>query len=232
MSWRCSGLTNAALISNLVEASLLTTPRVITAFRQVDRADFLSPLIGGNAYEDAPQYIDYGATISAPHMHAMCTETLAPSLVEGAKVLDIGSGSGFLLSVFARLVGASGSVTGIEHVPELVVRANAVLDRTLPKNLRDVVTNTAGDGRSGITPNSFDAIHVGAAALRKHLPLYIKALRSGGLLVIPVNQPDGNQELILVKKPSDGSVPYEKAVCGVRYVPLTDLEMQIGGGVI
>jgi hypothetical protein len=45
-------------------------------------------------YEDAPQLIGHGATISAPHMHAHCLEILKDHLVPGASALDIGSGSG------------------------------------------------------------------------------------------------------------------------------------------
>ena len=42
------------------------------------------------------QGIDYGATISAPHMHAMALEYLKDYLKPGNKVLDVGSGSGYL----------------------------------------------------------------------------------------------------------------------------------------
>ena len=38
--------------------------------------------------------IGYGQTISAPHMHATCLELLDSKLRPGARVLDVGSGSG------------------------------------------------------------------------------------------------------------------------------------------
>jgi protein-L-isoaspartate(D-aspartate) O-methyltransferase len=38
----------------------------------------------------------------------------------GARVLDVGSGSGILVALFSRLVGPEGRVVGIEHVQELV----------------------------------------------------------------------------------------------------------------
>ena len=58
---------------------------------KVDRGDFYGLFSGARcgaappksqasvdarAYEDSPQSIDYGATISAPHMHAYCLEWL------------------------------------------------------------------------------------------------------------------------------------------------------------
>ncbi len=42
--------------------------------RKVDRGDFCDP---SSAYEDCPQRIGYNATISAPHMHALCLEWLS-----------------------------------------------------------------------------------------------------------------------------------------------------------
>jgi hypothetical protein len=44
--------------------------------------------------QDCPVPIGYGQTISAPHMHATCLELLEPQLRPGARVLDVGSGSG------------------------------------------------------------------------------------------------------------------------------------------
>jgi protein-L-isoaspartate(D-aspartate) O-methyltransferase len=46
-------------------------------------------------------------------------EALEPNLREGAAVLDVGCGSGYLLAAFAHMVGQRGSVTGIEHIKEL-----------------------------------------------------------------------------------------------------------------
>src|ERR1700735_4946916 len=53
MAWRCTGRTNAELVSNLFDASIITSPRVRAAMSAVDRAHFCpSPSF---AYEDSPQ---------------------------------------------------------------------------------------------------------------------------------------------------------------------------------
>lgn len=57
-----------------------------------------------NPYEDSPQSIGHNATISAPHMHAYALEVLEPKLTKGAKVLDVGSGSGYLAACFSVMV--------------------------------------------------------------------------------------------------------------------------------
>ena len=100
----------------------------------------------------------HGATISAPHMHGMCLELLKDNLkpvsspvfrsslcdastLQGAKALDVGSGSGYLTACMAHMVGEKGHVygelngeslvfsvldqfchycAGVEHIPELV----------------------------------------------------------------------------------------------------------------
>ncbi len=71
------------------------------------------------------QPIGSGQTISAPHMHAHCLELLANHLQPGNRVLDVGSGSGYLSVAMARLVcppdsPQQGMVVGVEHFPELV----------------------------------------------------------------------------------------------------------------
>jgi Protein-L-isoaspartate(D-aspartate) O-methyltransferase (PCMT) len=59
---------------------------------QTDRK-FYAP----HPYTDAPQPIGHQQTISAPHMHAEACERLLSVLPEdGAKILDVGCGSGYL----------------------------------------------------------------------------------------------------------------------------------------
>ena len=59
------------LIEKLRKQGIVKTPKIEEVLKSVDRADFVSkytPL--ADAYDDCPQPIGYGATISAPHMHA------------------------------------------------------------------------------------------------------------------------------------------------------------------
>lgn len=66
----------------------------------VDRC-FFAPR---DPYVDSPQGIGYGVTISAPHMHAHALEVLKDHLKVGCRVLDVGSGSGYLTACMAMMV--------------------------------------------------------------------------------------------------------------------------------
>jgi protein-L-isoaspartate(D-aspartate) O-methyltransferase len=80
--------------------------------------------------------IGYGETISAPHMHATCLELLRDYAKPGARVLDVGSGSGYLTAVFGRMVGrGGGKVVGIEKHPELATQSLSNVRNAAPELL-------------------------------------------------------------------------------------------------
>jgi protein-L-isoaspartate(D-aspartate) O-methyltransferase len=157
----------AQLVHHLVQQGLLRTPRVVDAFRHVDRGSYVNPDLLSSpeeAYADRPLPIGSGQTISAPHMHAMCTEALEPALRKpGARVLDVGSGSGFLVSVFARLVGAGGYVLGVEKEPDLAARSVFAITRANPEVMMS--TGRSGHAGDGEPPGSPRTPHQAAAPM-------------------------------------------------------------------
>ncbi|KAJ3032150.1 Protein-L-isoaspartate(D-aspartate) O-methyltransferase [Rhizophlyctis rosea] len=168
------------------------------------------------------------ATISAPHMHAHALEVLEPFLKDGAHVLDVGSGSGYLTACMAHMVGPKGKVIGIEHIPELVESSRQNIQNDHPESLQsgriDVVV---GDGRQGYPKFApYDAIHVGAAAHPVPKAL-LEQLQSPGRMVIPVGRAD--QSLCQYDKDEEGVFNVTELM-GVIYVPLTGREEQVGGG--
>ncbi|GAA5885536.1 hypothetical protein JCM6882_007457 [Rhodosporidiobolus microsporus] len=239
MAWRCSGDSNTALVDNLARAGILSTPRVVEAFKQVDRKHYVRA--EWEAYQDSPSPIGYGATISAPHMHAHAVENLEPFLKPGANVLDVGSGSGYLLGIFHSLTSPQGNVLGIDHLPDLVslARTNLAADpSTAPHLCEDNespvkqgqekrVQVILADGRKG-SPEGFtreggwQVIHVGAAAPTMPQPL-VDQLASPGRMFIPVGTT--LQSIWQVDKDEKGRVT-QTELMGVNYVPLTDAEKQ------
>ncbi|XP_073928486.1 protein-L-isoaspartate(D-aspartate) O-methyltransferase isoform X5 [Castor canadensis] len=116
MAWKSGGASHSELIHNLRKNGIIKTDKVFEVMLATDRCHYAKC----NPYMDSPQSIGFQATISAPHMHAYALELLFDQLHEGATALDVGSGSGILTACFARMVGSSGKVIGIDHIKELV----------------------------------------------------------------------------------------------------------------
>ena len=225
MSWRCSGATNSELIDNLLRAKIIRDGRVATAMKRVDRAAYSSK----SPYQDSPQRIGFGATISAPHMHGYALEWLASHLKPGSKVLDVGCGSGYLTACFAEMVrGQNGSVYGIDHIEGLVELSRANIRQGNPDLLAEGhVSVSVRDGFVGLSDQGpFDVIHVGAAAPTLPQEL-VTQLAPGGKMVIPVGPDGGAQEILSVTKAATTGAIEQSSLMSVRYIPLTTPDKQL-----
>lgn len=214
MSWTCHGKTNKDMVAKLHEYGILQSKVAADAMIQIDRADYV--LDRRSAYIDSPQPIGYNATISAPHMHAYCLDYLSDYLKPGNRVLDVGSGSGYLAAVFAIMVGETGRTVGVEHISQLVDRSIESIKKGPAAHLLDKgsLSIHVGDGKKGFPDEApYDAIHVGAAASEVPEAL-VNQLKPGGRIVIPVVD-----SLMIIDKNADGTLK-QKSVMDVRYVPL------------
>lgn len=187
----------------------ITDPRVLEAMATVPRHLFVPPSQAAWAYQDGPLPIGHGQTISQPYIVALMTQLARPRPT--ARVLDIGTGSGYQAAVLAELVD---QVYSIEIVEPLGLAAR----QRLKELGYDNVEVRVGDGYRGWPEKApFDAIIVAAAPPEIPQPL-IAQLAPGGRLVIPVGR--YWQELMVVEKDAVGRTR-QWSVTPVAFVPMT-----------
>lgn len=183
--------------------------RVLRSMETVPRHEFVSAAYRDVAYGDRPQPIGHGQTISQPYIVALMTQLAGPG--EDARVLDVGTGSGYQAAVLSLLVK---EVYSIEIIGDL---AEGARERLRELGYRNVDVR-CGDGYRGWEEHApFDAIIVAAAPDHVPQPL-IDQLAVGGRLVIPVGR--GNQELLVIEKQPEGGVT-RRTVTPVAFVPMT-----------
>jgi len=196
-----------AMVRHL-EASGVSSPRVLEAMARVPREEFVLRGDRDEAYADRALPIAGGQTISQPMMVALIVDALG--LSPGERALDVGTGSGYQAAVMA----ASGAtVVSVERVPELAADADERLRR-----LGFDVTVVVGDGSLGVAGHGpFDAIAVGAAAPR--LPVALaRQLAEGGRLVVPISAGSDGEQLTRLTV-ADGRWATE-SLGPCRFVPL------------
>ena len=118
----------------------ITDSLVLAAMQRVLRHLFVPEPLRGAAYDDGPQPIGFGQTISQPYVVASMTQHLHLNRTD--KVLEVGTGSGYQTAVLAELAD---EVWTIERVPELYERAA----RTLKELGYHSVRTRLGDGALG-----------------------------------------------------------------------------------
>jgi protein-L-isoaspartate(D-aspartate) O-methyltransferase len=154
---------------------------VADAMRVLARERFLPPEQRARAHEDRALPLWHGQTGSQPSTVASMLRLLQVPV--GARVLDVGSGSGWTTALLARLVGPDGVVLGLELDPELAAWGAANLDSCdLPwARIEQATPGTLGRPVEG----GWDRILVSASP--KSLPtVLVEQLAEGGRMVIPV----------------------------------------------
>jgi len=186
----------------------ITSPRLLTALRQVPRHYFVSPEMREHAYADGPLPIQMGQTISQPYIVALMTDLL--QLNGGETVLEIGTGSGYQAAILSLLAAR---VLTIERHTVLAEQARSMLDKLGCTNVQVLVS----DGSLGWPPAApYDGILVTAAAPAVP-PALLDQLSPGGRLVLPVG-PRFSQVLQLWRNTPEGFVGDD--VLPVAFVPL------------
>ncbi|QIB64349.1 protein-L-isoaspartate(D-aspartate) O-methyltransferase [Kineobactrum salinum] len=198
-----------AMVQLQLAARGIDDERVLNAMRRVPRERFLPANMREFAYEDTALPIACDQTISQPWVVASMLNAL--QLPADARVLDVGTGSGYAAAVLAEMAGR---VYSIERVPALAAAASELL-RELGYDNVEVIHGDGSVGWPAARP--FDGIVVAAGAPAIPEPLKLQ-LSVGGRLVMPVGSAAMQG---LVRLTRIGEDEFEREELGpVRFVPL------------
>lgn len=186
--------------------------RVIDAIKRVPREKFVLPEYYDAAYDDRPLSIGFGQTISQPFMVSLMLQAL--ELKGNEKVLEVGTGSGYVAALLSKL---GKRVVTVECINELAKSSSLLL---MNLGYQNVEVHLAGGILGWPDEAPYDAIIVSAGA-----PSVPKALSGqlswGGRLVIPVGS-RWEQKLLKISRNKDGEVIEDLGGC--FFVPLIGKE--------
>jgi protein-L-isoaspartate(D-aspartate) O-methyltransferase len=187
----------------------LTDQRVLNAVSTLPRPIFVLREHASLAWGDLALPIQCGQSITPPAIVATIAERLQVEPTH--RVLEIGTGSGYLTAVLARLARR---VLTLDRWRTLITEAEERLRAVAILN----VTMMVADGRDGWPEEAlFDRI-ITTASLPELPERLIGQLAIGGRLIAPIGEPAGPQQLVMVEKTSAGLV--ETAVLAMRASPM------------
>jgi len=196
------------MVERQIRTRGLRDERVLGAMARVPRHEFTPERYRSQAYEDHPLPIGEQQTISQPYIVALMLEALA--IKPGNKVLEVGTGSGYVTALLAEMAAC---VISIERHAALADEARELLGRLGYSNVK-VIT---GDGSQGFAKSApYDAIIVSAAAAELP-PALLEQLAEGGRMIVPVGPPDAQQLQLIQKRNGQTEIALGE-MC--RFVPL------------
>lgn len=180
----------AEMVRRQLKSRDITDRNVLNAFAAVRREAFVPDRMKPYAYDDRPLPIGAEQTISQPYIVALMLQYL--DIEKDAKVLEIGTGSGYQTALLADICT---EVWTVERIETLYRTAKEVLDGLGYDNIH----YRLGDGRDGWPKEApFDRIVVSASTA--DVPQALEdQLAEGGKLLIPVG-PQGHQVLTLIER--------------------------------
>jgi protein-L-isoaspartate(D-aspartate) O-methyltransferase len=201
------------MVAEQLEARDIRDPELLRAFLTVPRHEFVE---GDDPYGDHALPVGSGQTISQPYVVARMTQAAqppGPDGYRGARVLEVGTGSGYQAALLAEL-GAT--VTSIERHPELAAQARRALDRAGYGPER--VAIEVGDGTQGWPAGApYRSILVTAGGPSVPQPLLEQLEPDSGRLVMPVGDRNHQYLTVVVR---DGSDLRSSELEPVVFVPL------------
>lgn len=192
---------NASMVC-AINKELRLPPRLFGAFIRVDRRHFV------NQREDPPYVPFFAASLLGEKITASAPFAVAHMLrllgdVQGKKVLEIGSGSGYQTALLADLAWPDGKVVASERIATLIGMAKNSIRRadSVPMGWLSSIS-FFDKTSSALRQGPFDAIVVCCALQPRIFEGLANHLAEGGRLVGPVIGSDGGHYLTKLTKHS------------------------------
>jgi protein-L-isoaspartate(D-aspartate) O-methyltransferase len=150
--------------------------KILKAFSKIKRENFIPEQYKIYAYENEPLPIAENATISQPYTIAFMLDLL--KLKDNQKILEIGSGSGYVLALINE-ISKNSKIYGIEIIKELAEKSKKVLKNH--ENIKII----HGQGSKPLKKEKFDRILISASCSKIPEHLYPQ-LSNKGLIVASV----------------------------------------------
>lgn len=201
-------------MDHMVRRGTVRTASVEQALRSVPRHVFLPGVDLRTAYADEAVALKWHrgralSTISQPTMVASMLEML--DVHRGARVLEIGTGSGYNAALLSQIVGDSGVVVTVELDAELAELASSRLGSA---GYGAVEVHT-GDGHAGWPAAAlYDRIVVTASAPGPEQS-WVEQLADGGRMVVPLAR-----ELLAVTFDKVGESVERGGSCPALFIPM------------
>lgn len=198
----------AALVLRL-RAEGISDIDLLTAVEQTPRSQFVPAQFATDAYSSRTIPIDCGAFMESADMAVKLVHRL--QVKPGQRVLEIGTGSGFMTAVLGK---RAERVVSIDRYKTLVEMAHNRMDDL---GIRNVVIRHA-DGTNGLVgEGTFDRI-ISTAAFPTLPRFFTEQIVSGGMMIVPITMEDGR--CIMTRFSKTGSRFEREEMFEAPYLPI------------
>jgi protein-L-isoaspartate(D-aspartate) O-methyltransferase len=166
---------------------------VLDLLKKIKREQFVPISQRELSFMDLDIPLGHGAKMWQPKMEARALQAL--TLKQGDRVLEVGTGSGYLTALLASLAT---QVTSVEIVPEL----SAFAERNLASHHFDNVTLAVGDAVNGWGTTEYDAVVLTGSVPLQPVEL-LKNLKVGGRLFAVIGDAPAMKACLIKKLAAD-----------------------------
>jgi len=183
---------------NMIEQQIrpcdVLEPRILELLKRVRREHFVPQDKQEMAFMDMEIQLGYGAAMWCPKLEARVMQELHLSRAD--KVLEVGTGSGYLTALLAALAGW---VTSVEIVPEL----SAMAKQRLAARRYENITLEIGDAAQGWGDNTNYDVIVLTGSTPVLPPVFQRSLKIGGRLFAIVGDAPVMEAMLIMRAAAD-----------------------------